>query len=330
MTVIDNRLPLIRAGIDTYRQPVVFMRETCHVCHAEGFAALTRIKVTLGDRSVIATLNVLTDGGWLPEDTAALSEEAWAILRPAPGEVARFSHPEPPASVSAIRAKVYGETLGRDRFDAIIRDILDRSLSDLDLAGFVTACAGDRLSVAETLALTGAMQAAGETLDWAGAEIYDKHCVGGLPGNRTTPIVGEVARLAGRPYEVLRKRCTGDRSVEVSIPDSAALRQGTPVVLDDIAASGQTLVRALERLREAGCAPAVCMVIHAVFATDADAAIRAAGAARIVTTDTIPHPTNAIGTAALLAEALAPLIGGLDLPATGRPTSPGNTRKEPR
>ena len=62
MTEIDNTLALSRAGIDTYRQPVVFMREDCHVCRAEGFAALTRIEVTLGDRSVIATLNVLTNG----------------------------------------------------------------------------------------------------------------------------------------------------------------------------------------------------------------------------------------------------------------------------
>lgn len=197
MTAIDNTLPLVRAGIDTYRQPVVFMREDCHVCRAEGFAALTRIEVTLGDRSIIATLNVLTDGGWLSGDVAALSEEAWAILQPAPGDRASFSHPEPPDSVSAIRAKVYGETLAQDRFHAIIRDVLDRRLSDLDLAAFITACAGDRLSIAETIALTRAMQAAGETLDWGGTEIFDKHCVGGLPGNRTTPIVVAIAAAAG-------------------------------------------------------------------------------------------------------------------------------------
>lgn len=169
MTEIDNTLALSRAGIDTYRQPVVFMREDCHVCRAEGFAALTRIEVTLGDRSVIATLNVLTNGDWLPDDTAALSEEAWAALKPQPGDRASFTHPEPPDSVSAIRAKVYGETLEQQRFDAIIRDVLDHRLSDLDLAAFITACAGDRLSIAETIALTRSMQAAGETLDWGGA-----------------------------------------------------------------------------------------------------------------------------------------------------------------
>lgn len=197
MTDLANTLHLVRAGIDTYRQPVIYMREDCHVCRAEGFAAHTRVKVTLGAKSIIATLNVLTDGSWLPADAAALSEEAWALLQPQPGDRARFSHPEPPHSVSAIRAKVYGEALSEDQFSAIVRDTLRRRLSDLDLAAFVTACAGGRLDIAETTALTRAMQKAGETLDWGGAEIYDKHCVGGLPGNRTTPIVVSIIAAAG-------------------------------------------------------------------------------------------------------------------------------------
>jgi len=241
MTEIDNTLALSRAGIDTYRQPVVFMREDCHVCRAEGFAALTRIEVTLGDRSVIATLNVLTNGDWLPDDTAALSEEAWAALKPQPGDRASFTHPEPPDSVSAIRAKVYGETLEQQRFDAIIRDVLDHRLSDLDLAAFITACAGDRLSIAETIALTRSMQAAGETLDWGGAEIYDKHCVGGLPGNRTTPIIVSIIAAAG-----LMIPKTSSRAITSPAGTADTMEVMSPVSLD---------IPALRRVVEAegGC-----------------------------------------------------------------------------
>ena len=241
MTTIDNTLPVVRAGIDTYRQPVVFMREDCHVCRAEGFAALTRIEVTLGGRSIIATLNVLTDGGWLPKDTAALSEEAWAILQPASGDRASFSHPEPPDSVSAIRAKVYGETLEQDRFEAIVRDVLDRRLSDLDLAAFIAACAGDRLSIDETIALTRSMQAAGETLDWGGVEIYDKHCVGGLPGNRTTPIVVSIIAAAG-----LMIPKTSSRAIT-----SPAGTADTMEVMAPVALNIPTLRRVVEA--EGGC-----------------------------------------------------------------------------
>ncbi len=129
--------------------------------------------------------------------------------------------------------------------------------------------------------------------------------------------VAEVARLAGRPYEVLRKVRSGDRQVEVSVPDSAALRDGTPVILDDIASSGRTLVRTIERLAEAGTRAPVCLVIHAVFARSAHDDILAAGAARVISTDTIPHSSNVIATADILDETLRSLLAGLDLPVNG-------------
>ncbi len=136
--------------------------------------------------------------------------------------------------------------------------------------------------------------------DWIGTNIPDAVLLG--PDSESQQWVAEVARLAGRPYEVLRKVRTGDRQVEVSVPDSAALRDGTPVILDDIASSGRTLVRTIERLVAAGTRAPVCLVIHAVFAGSAHDDILAAGAARIITTDTIPHPSNAIGIASVLAE----------------------------
>ena len=137
------------------------------------------------------------------------------------------------------------------------------------------------------------------------------------PDSESQQWVAEVARLAGRPYEVLRKVRSGDRSVDVSVPECAALREGTPVVLDDIVSSGSTMARSVERLLGAGTAAPVCLAIHAVFADDAHDAILAAGAARIITTDTIPHPSNVIGIAGVLAEAFQSLATGLDLPVAG-------------
>ena len=138
------------------------------------------------------------------------------------------------------------------------------------------------------------------------------------PDSESQQWVAEVARLAGRPYEVLRKIRSGDRKVDVSVPESPALRAGTPVILDDIASSGMTMARAVERLLDAGTPPPVCVVIHAVFAPGAQNTIYSAGAARLISTDTIPHPTNAIGTSGILAGTLRSLATGLDLPVAGR------------
>ena len=67
-----TRLRVIRAGIDTYQQPVVYMHRDCAVCRAEGFKALTRVRMTVGDRQVTATL--IEDGNVLaPADGRVLS-----------------------------------------------------------------------------------------------------------------------------------------------------------------------------------------------------------------------------------------------------------------
>jgi ribose-phosphate pyrophosphokinase len=151
---------------------------------------------------------------------------------------------------------------------------------------------------------------------WIRTNLPDAILLG--PDSESQQWVAEVARLAARPYEVLRKIRTGDHEVDISVPESAALLEGTPVILDDIASSGRTMARAVEQLLAAGTGSPVCLAIHAVFAEGAHDVIMSAGAARIVTTDTIPHPSNAIGTAAVLAKSLRSFVSSLDLPASGR------------
>jgi thymidine phosphorylase len=82
---------------------------------------------------------------------------------------------------------------------AIVRDIAEGRYSDLQLAAFVTACAGNRLDPEETLSLTRAMIEAGDRLRWPYPKVGDKHCVGGLPGNRTTLIVVPIVAALGVP-----------------------------------------------------------------------------------------------------------------------------------
>ncbi len=135
--------------------------------------------------------------------------------------------------------------------------------------------------------------------EWIRENVPDAVLLG--PDSESRQWVGMVAGLAGRPFEVLEKVRSGDRKVEVSVPKSKALQSGTPVILDDIASSGRTMIGAIEKLRLAGTAAPVCVVIHAVFAGSAYSDIVSAGAARIVSTDSIPHPSNAIELASALA-----------------------------
>lgn len=167
-------------GIDTYQEPVLYMRSDCHVCLSEGFEAQSRVEVMLDGRSIVATLNVVSDEFLLPTE-AGLSEAAWRLLQARTGDQATIRHPAPLESLGHVRAKVYGRRLTRSALDAIIMDVAAGRYSDLQLAAFVTACAGERLDMDETVALTRAMVGVGERMHWSDGLVMDKHSVGGLP-----------------------------------------------------------------------------------------------------------------------------------------------------
>lgn len=183
-------------GIDTYQEPVVYMRDDCPVCRSEGFEAQSRVLVSRDGVSIVATLNVV-HGELLAHDELGLSEIAWKLLgceRPCP---VSLSHPDPVESFRHVRAKLFGHTLSPHDLQSIIDDVAGRRYSDVQSSAFLAACVGDRMTKEEIIGLTRAMVESGERLKWPQAEVFDKHCVGGLPGNRTTPIVVSIATACG-------------------------------------------------------------------------------------------------------------------------------------
>ncbi len=189
-------LRLRQLGIDTRQEHVIYMHRDCHVCRAEGFEAQTRVEVSLGVRRIIATLNVV-HSELLAIGEASLSTSAWCALNAAPDDRVGVAHAPTLDSLSAMRSKVYGHRLGAAALDAIVADVAAGRYADLHIAAFLSACAGGRMDLQETIDLTRAMVKVGDSIDWARAPIADKHCVGGLPGNRTTPIVVAIVAAAG-------------------------------------------------------------------------------------------------------------------------------------
>lgn len=240
MTGDAHPLRARRLRLLTQDEAIVLMRTDCHVCKSEGLAARARVLLRVGTREVLATLYQI-ENEWLHTDEVGLSEAAWQRLGLQPGDCIEVQNAPTVESLADVRRRIYGGRLDARAFRGIISDIVDGRYADIHLATFVAACSAFPLDVEEITHLTGAMADAGDRLSWGAGVVSDKHCVGGLPGNRTTPIVVAIAASCGL---IMPK--TSSRAITSPSGTADAMETLAPVDLD---------VAAMRRVVEAegGC-----------------------------------------------------------------------------
>jgi ribose-phosphate pyrophosphokinase len=124
------------------------------------------------------------------------------------------------------------------------------------------------------------------------------------PDSESEQWVAEVANKAGAPYLIFRKERHGDEQVEISAPDLLPYRLHTPVLIDDIISTGHTMMETIAHLRSQDLQSAVCIAVHGIFARNAYEELRNSGAGRIVTCNTIAHPSNKLDVTELIVSAL--------------------------
>jgi ribose-phosphate pyrophosphokinase len=152
-----------------------------------------------------------------------------------------------------------------------------------------------------------ALQSAPLLADWIGREVERPLVVG--PDRESEQWAARVAELAGCPHVVLEKERRDDRSVTVSGSGLAEHAGRTAVIVDDIIATAGTTCETVKLLGEEGFDDRVVLAVHGLFTEGAEERLRFAGADRVVTTDSVPHESNAIALAPLLAEGLRGLLG---------------------
>jgi thymidine phosphorylase len=191
-------LILRRVAIDTYRENVAYLNRQCEIYRAEGFQALAKVEIT-GDqgRRIIAVLNVVDDDALVAPEELGLSEEAIAALNLQQGAAVTICHAEPPASMESVRRKIEGERLNAEELFAIARDIAERRYAKMEIAAFLVASGQTGLDRDEVMNLTRAMVAQGDCLKWHRDLVVDKHCIGGVPGNRTSMLVVPIVAAHG-------------------------------------------------------------------------------------------------------------------------------------
>jgi len=148
--------------------------------------------------------------------------------------------------------------------------------------------------------------AAGAIAEWICSNVRQPLLVG--PDEESAQWVADVAGRVGAPHVVLTKTRRGDRDVSVSVPQLERWKGHTPVLVDDIVSTARTMVETVRGVRECGMADPVCIAVHAIFAAGALGELQDAGAARVVSADTVVHPTNSISLAGPLAIAIREML----------------------
>jgi thymidine phosphorylase len=193
----NDHLRLRKLGIDTYHENVAYLHRDCELYRAEGFQALSKIQIKANNHRILAVLNVVDDSSIVTPDELGLSEQAFAQLNMDEDCLVQVAHAELPASMDAVRRKINGERLSQDDFSAITDDIVSARYSKMEMAAFLVASGQNSLERDEILYLTRAMLASGGKLDWHESLVADKHCIGGIPGNRTSMLVVPIVAAHG-------------------------------------------------------------------------------------------------------------------------------------
>jgi len=201
MNPVDPSRPLLRirsVNLDTGRENVVVISRRSKALRAEVFRGFSRVELGRNAKLLLATLLITEDDNLVGPDEIGLSEPAFRRFAEPAGSLVTVTPAAPPESLEAVRAKIRGRTLSASEIRAIVNDVTQYRYSDMEIAAFLIGSASFMTS-GELIALTQAMAEVGTRLKWTSPIVVDKHCIGGIPGNRTSMIVVPIVAAHGLP-----------------------------------------------------------------------------------------------------------------------------------
>ena len=197
-----------------------------------GIHSSDRVELSYKNKDIIAIANVAAE---FPRGTLGIYSEVVDKLQIENDEIVTVKSAERPESIGYIRRKINGQRLRQQEIKAIILDVVERHLNDVELASFVTSLHIRGSSIDEAEALTKAMVETGQTIDFGKGPILDKHSIGGVPGDKTTILIVPIVAAAGFTIPKTSSRAitspagTADR-VEVFCPVDLSCEEMRSVV----------------------------------------------------------------------------------------------------
>jgi len=214
-------------GINSQDKRIVYLKLKSEARVKAGLEVLKKVSLTCKNKTIIGTVHLLSNG-FISENEIGLSDFAQNQLEADEGdEITVELAKMPNMSLNAIRSKMYGGKFTQEELNQIISDTNQGLLSNVHLAAFISSSAGNNLDVYEITALTKAMVNIGDRLQWDSDIVVDKHCIGGILGNRTTPIVVPIVAAAG-----LKIPKTSSRAITSPAGTADTLEAMTNIELD--------------------------------------------------------------------------------------------------
>lgn len=225
-TAASHRLPVRLLGIDTGGEALVYLRRDAPIFEAAGLAAPKRVAVSNGARHIVATL-YLVSAHWLEDNAIGLSSRARDLLAVDDGDWVELGYLPALESFEQVRCKLAGQPFVAEQLVGIMSDVAGGQYADIHIASFLAACAGGHLNIGEITALTLAMAQTGQRLQWPTPVVLDKHSIGGIAGNCTTPIIVAIVSAHG-----LTMPKTSSRAITSPAGTADTMQTMAPVDLD--------------------------------------------------------------------------------------------------
>jgi len=156
-----------------------------------------RLKISRGNKATVAVLDIAVSDKLVKRGQIGLMEEVLEKIGAKQGSVVNISIDEKPKSIALIKKKLDGFRLSPEETELIVRDIVNNKLTSVEITYFVAAGYVQGIDLDETVALTKAMINTGKILKVDRYPVVDKHCIGGVAGNRTTMVVVPLLVAAG-------------------------------------------------------------------------------------------------------------------------------------
>ena len=200
-----------------------------------GLHALDRVILTKNHSTAVAVVDITEK--FASEGEILTNMEVTEILKIKLGDEIDVIPSPAPESVAYIRQKITGSKLSQDKMNVIVRDVVDKKLSDIEMSAFVTALEVRGLSMDEVEYLSRAMVKTGKSLHIPGKNIVDKHSIGGIPGDKTSMLFVPIVAAAGLTIPKTSSRA-------ITSPAGTADRME---VLAPVALTAEEIIRVVKR-----------------------------------------------------------------------------------